>query len=178
MHWAVPAYGTRFLELIRGEATNDASLALAAHLASSAGKDPCVVQKDVPGFLANRLAYAMYREACNLLALGIADAATIDKAFRNSVGLWAGVCGPLQWIDLTGGPALYGRAMTDVLPTLSNGTDVPEPLATKMRNGEAGISSGEGFYSWEPGAAERLQERYREHVWRMHGVLKQAAENE
>ena len=178
MHWAVPAYGTRFLELIRGEATNDASLSMAARLASSIGKDPCVVGRDIPGFLANRLAYAMYREACNLLALGIADAATIDKAFRNSVGLWAGVCGPLQWIDLTGGPALYGKAMTDVLPTLSNEIAVPEPLATKMREGATGIGNGEGFYRWTPAAAKQLQGRYRGHVWRMHGVLKEASESE
>ncbi len=68
--------------------------------------------------------------------------------------------------------------MTDVLPTLSNETAVPEPLATKMRGGETGIGNGEGFYRWTPAAAKQLQGRYREHVWRMHGVLREASESE
>lgn len=176
MHWAEPAHATRFLELIRGAATNDASLANASRLAAAIGKDPCVVEQDIPGFIANRIGYAMYREACNLLGLGIADAATIDKSFRNSVGLWAGVCGPFQWIDLTGGPALYGKAMTGVLPTLSNETTVPEVLSRKMRDGETGVRSGQGFYSWTHRSAKQLEDRYREHVWRMHTVLRESSE--
>jgi 3-hydroxybutyryl-CoA dehydrogenase len=166
MHWAEPAHCTRFLELIRGDQTNDASLEATQRLALRLGKDACIVQQDIPGFIVNRLGYAMYREACNLLHLGVGDAETIDKAFRNSIGLWASVCGPLRWIDLTGGPALYGKTMTGVLPTLLNAPELPEPIATLMRNGATGVRGGQGFYSYTPEQAKHWEEIYRDQVWR------------
>jgi 3-hydroxybutyryl-CoA dehydrogenase len=174
MHWAVPAYATRFLEIIRGELTDDCSIDAATRLALALGKDPCVVQQDIPGFIANRLGYAMYREACNLLELGVADAETIDRSFRNSVGLWATVCGPLRWIDLTGGPALYGAAMAGVLPTLSNATEIPEPLRAMIQAGATGIRNGHGFYSYTPSEAEAWQQIYHRQVWRVRKMQDEA----
>lgn len=170
MHWAEPAHATRFLELIRGEQTSDAAMQAATALASSIGKDPCIVQKDIPGFIANRIGYAMYREACHLLETGVADAATIDRSFRNSVGLWASVCGPFQWIDLTGGPALYGKAMSAVLPSLSNETEIPQPLRAKMDAQQTGIRSGEGFYTYTPDEVHQAEQRYRDQAWRVHSI--------
>jgi 3-hydroxybutyryl-CoA dehydrogenase len=167
MHWAEPAHVTRFLEIIRGEQTADAPLQSTVELAKVLGKEPCVVEQDIPGFIANRLGYAMYREACHLLATGVADAATIDRSFRNSVGLWASVCGPFRWIDLTGGPALYARAMQGVLPTLSRETEVPEPLATMMRDGLTGMREGQGFYTYTQEQAAHWKEIYRRQVWRV-----------
>jgi 3-hydroxybutyryl-CoA dehydrogenase len=174
MHWAIPAHATRFLELIRGNLTDDACMESASDLALRIGKDPCIVQQDIPGFIANRLGYAMYREACHLLASGVGDADTIDRAFRNSFGLWASICGPFQWIDLTGGPALYGKAMSGVLPTLSNAAEVPEPLATMMRSNDTGIRSGRGFYQYTPEEAKLLEEAYRTHVWRIRAIHEEA----
>ena len=174
MHWAVPAYATRFLEIIRGELTDDSSINAATGLADALGKEPCVVQQDIPGFIANRLGYAMYREACNLLELGIADAETIDRSFRNSFGLWASICGPLRWIDLTGGPALYGTAMAGVLPTLSNAAEIPEPLKEMMQAGATGIRNGRGFYSYTPSEAEAWQQIYQRQVWRVRGIQDEA----
>ena len=170
MHWSIPAYATRFLELIRGEVTSQASLDIAIHLGNQLGKDPCIVERDIPGFIVNRMCYAMYREACNLLQLGIADAETIDKAFRNSVGLWATVCGPLRWIDITGGPALYGKAMSGVLPTLSNATEVPEPLLSLMNEGATGTGSGQGFFPYTPEQTKEWEDIYRKQVWRVRDI--------
>jgi 3-hydroxybutyryl-CoA dehydrogenase len=167
MHWAEPAHATRFLELIRGDRTDDASMLAATQLALALGKDPCIVQRDIPGFIANRIAYAMYREACNLLTMGVADAETIDRSFRDSVGLWASVCGPLRWIDLTGGPALYGKAMTGVLPTLSNATEVPEPIRSMMETNATGVRNGHGFFEYSPAEAKAWEHIYRKQVWRV-----------
>src|SRR6056297_3014625 len=55
MRFAEPAYATRFLELIRGEATGEPAFDAAVQLAKEIGKEPSVVQKDVPGFIVNRL---------------------------------------------------------------------------------------------------------------------------
>jgi hypothetical protein len=79
MHWAEPA------------------LERAAELTRRLDKDPCLVQRDVPGFIVNRLGYTMYREAVHLLETGVADVETIDRSFRNACGLWASLCGPFRW---------------------------------------------------------------------------------
>lgn len=166
MHWATPAHLTRFLELIRGDQTSDEVLAATAALARRIGKQPSLCQRDVPGFIVNRVAYAMYREVCHLLDTGVADAETIDCALRNTLGLWATMCGPLRWIDLTGGPELYARAMQPVLPTLSNATDVPSGLRGLMEAGARGITNGHGFFEYTTEEARAWEDLYRHHARR------------
>ena len=133
MHWFEPAHATRFLELIPGEQTSPAIMRIAANIARRCGKEPSVLAKDIPGFIVNRLGYAIYREAIHLLELGIADAATIDRSFRNACGVWSTIFGPFQWMDLTGGPELYWKAMEGVLPTLSTATEQPAPITEADR---------------------------------------------
>ncbi len=165
MHWAEPAHATRFLEIVRGEQTTDPPIAMALALARRIGKEPSLVEHDVPAFVANRLGYAMYREALNLLEQGIADVETIDRSFRNAAGLWATICGPFRWIDLTGGPALYAKAMQGVLPTLSNAAELPRRLRDLAAADARGIANGRGFYQYTPEEARRWKELLREHAW-------------
>ena len=165
MHWAEPAYATRFLELIRGEQTGDEAFTRAIELANNCGKEPSFVNHDIPGFIANRLGYAMYREALHLLTTGAADAETIDRSFRNSIGLWATLCGPLRWIDLTGGPALYAQAMEPVLSDLCNDQAILPPLAELAKRGAQGIAGGYGFYEYTPVEAEKWEALLHSHAW-------------
>jgi 3-hydroxybutyryl-CoA dehydrogenase len=165
MHWAAPAHATRFMELIRGAQTGDAAMARAESLARRIGKEPCVVARDVPGFVANRLAYAMYREALHLMETGVADRDTIDLAWRNGAGLWSALCGPLRWIDITGGPELYARAMEGVLGDLSRAAEVPAPLRELAESGAQGTRNGRGFYAYTEEEAARWEKLYREHAW-------------
>lgn len=167
MHWAEPAHATRFMELIRGAQTTDETLNATAAMARRLGKDPCICQKDLPAFIVNRIGYAMYREAVSLLESGVADADTIDRAVRNSFGLWATVCGPFRWIDITGGPELYARAMTRVLPTLSKADEVPQPLRDLAESGARGTINGRGFFEYTADDARHWQELYRRHAWRV-----------
>jgi 3-hydroxybutyryl-CoA dehydrogenase len=167
MHWAEPAHATRFLELIRGEATSDATMLRAEELGRRLGKDPTICQQDVPGFIVNRIAYAMYREALHLVETGVADVETIDRSLRNTLGLWAASCGPFRWIDLTGGPALYGRAMQHVASGLRSDTTLPEPLAELLRQDARGISNGHGFYEYTPEEAHTWEDRQRRHAWQI-----------
>jgi len=171
MHWAEPAHLTRFLELIRGNDTSDAALDTALQLGLRIGKEPCLVQKDIPAFLINRIGYAIYREAAYLIDMGVADAETIDRAFRNAVGLWAVVCGPLRWMDLTGGPAVYAKAIDGVLPSLCNSSELPESLRIKLADGDLGIKNGRGFYSYSQEEARQWQEKFRKQVWRVRDEL-------
>lgn len=165
MHWAEPAHATRFLEVVCGPQTSASTLEATLQLAATLGKEPCVVHTALPGFIANRLGYALYREALHLLQLGVADAETIDCAFRNSIGLWAASCGPLRWIDLTGGPALYLRAMDNVLPSLSNASSTSELACDSVNGEDKGILNGSGFYNYSAAQAAEWQERFQKHVW-------------
>lgn len=165
MHFAEPAYATRFLELIKGDQTSDAVIEVAEGLGRRTGKEPSIVQQDVPGFIANRLAYAMYREAIYLLEHGVGDVETIDRAFHSACGLWATLCGPFRWIDITGGPALYARAMERVLPTLDTSRELPNTLKAMLAENRRGVIDGKGFYAYEPGDASRWETLLHEHAW-------------
>ena len=165
MHWAEPAHATRFMELIRGEKTSDAAFQAVAELAGRIGKEPSLVQKDVPAFVVNRLGYALYREALNLVELGVADVETIDRSCRNALGLWAAICGPFRWIDISGGPALYARAIEGVLPSLSNATELTDQMKELVESDARGITNGRGFYQYTEEEAARWEELYRQHAW-------------
>jgi 3-hydroxybutyryl-CoA dehydrogenase len=167
MHWAEPAHATRFLELIRGERTADSTLQQTAELARRLGKEPSLCQKEVPGFIVNRIGYAMYREALNLIEAGVADVETIDRSVRNALGLWATLCGPFRWMDLTGGPELYMKAMEPVLPTLSRAAEAPRRMRELADSGARGIINGRGFYHYTPEQARHWEELYRRHAWRV-----------
>jgi 3-hydroxybutyryl-CoA dehydrogenase len=164
MHWAQPAHLTRFCELVRGERTSADVLDIAMNIARTLGKDPSLCQRDIPGFIANRLGYALYREALHLIEEGVTDADTIDRSIRNSLGLWASVCGPLRWIDVSGGPVLYARAMERIAPTLSNSTGVPVVLQKLADDDARGITNGRGFYSYTSDESRYWEELCRGHA--------------
>lgn len=164
MHWLSPCHITRFLEVIRGDATDDATAEATLALGRRCGKEPALVRTDIEGFLVNRLAYAIYREAFHLLESGVADVATIDSAFRNVIGLWGSLMGPFRWMDLTGPPA-YAAVMERLLPTLSRDTNVPPTMRDLVASGAKGVANGHGFYDYTPDEAERWQKRLDDHVW-------------
>jgi 3-hydroxybutyryl-CoA dehydrogenase len=164
MHWAEPCHLTRFLEIVRGEQTDDATAEAAMDLARRAGKDPSLVRKDVEGFIVNRIGYAMFREAFWLLENGVADVETIDRSFRNALSVWANIAGPFRWMDLTGIPA-YAAVMERLWPKLSCAIEVPELMKTLVEGGAKGISNGRGFYTYTPEEAERWERRVIENVW-------------
>jgi 3-hydroxybutyryl-CoA dehydrogenase len=170
MHWAEPAHATRFMEIIRGELTSERTVDATLALGKRLGKDPSLLQKEIPGFIVNRIGYAMYREALHLLESGVADVATIDRSMRNALGLWATVCGPFRWIDITGGPELYAKAIQHVLPTLSKTDELPPVMRKLADSGARGIINGRGFYNYTPEEAQHWEELYRRHAWRVTGM--------
>jgi 3-hydroxybutyryl-CoA dehydrogenase len=166
MHWCPPCYNNQFLEVIRGEQTDDATSSAAMELGRALGKQPGLVRKDVPGFVVNRLGYAVYREALHLIESGVADAQTIDDVFRTAMGVWSGAVGPLRWMDLTGFE-LYAAVMTRMLPTLSTSSTVPVMFQRLIDEGARGAANGRGFFRYAPGEAERWHKMLAEHNWDM-----------
>lgn len=178
VHWAEPAYATRFLEVVRTPLTSDAALERTLGIARSVNKEPSVVHRDLPGLIVNRIGYAMFREALHLVEEGVADIETIDRSFRNAVGLWATFAGPFRWIDLTGGPALYGRTMANVMPTLSNAAQTSGLMNDLMAADARGVANGRGFYEYTPDDVAVWEERFRKSVWRLNESQNCDAEQE
>jgi 3-hydroxybutyryl-CoA dehydrogenase len=174
MHWLSPCHVTRFLEVIRGDQTDDATVRATFELARRAGKDASLVKKDIAGFIVNRLAYALYREAFYLLELGVADIETIDRTARNVIGLWAPVCGPFRWMDLTG-LSSYAAAMERIWPTLSNATSVPESIRELVSQGRKRAEAGQGFYEYSAQEKVHWDAILLEQAWKLRGTHAPAA---
>ena len=168
-HWAEPCHLTRFLEIIRGDQTDDATVDAALSLGRRCGKDPTLVRKDTEGFIVNRIGYAMFREAFWLLETGVADVDTIDRAFRNAISVWANIAGPFRWMDLTGVPA-YAAVMEKLNPKLSKSDAVPETIRKMVERGMTGIASGEGFYRYTPEEARQWEAKLADNVWRVRAM--------
>lgn len=159
MHWAEPCHLTRFLEVIRGEMTDEATTQATIELGKQLGKDPTVVKRDVPGFIVNRLAYAMYREAVWLVENGVADVETVDRAFVNAISVWADIAGPFRWMDMTGLPA-YAQAMQRLFPELSCEQSTPRMMQQLVESGAMGTANGRGFYEYSPEEAREWRARW------------------
>lgn len=78
---------------------------------------------------------------------------------------------PLRWIDLTGGPAVYGKAVARVIPELSNSPDLPLIFRKMMESGAHGVANGRGFYSYTAEDAKRWEDTFKKHVWKVREQL-------
>ena len=159
LHWAEPSHTTRFLEVICGDQTELAYAEFFYALSHHWGKEPTLVRKDIRGFITNRLMYAMYREAFDLVEKGYATVEDVDRACRNNAGYWMTLVGVFRWMDLTGVPA-YLNVLKDLWPTLSNRTDVPPLIQEIVDRGGRGVANADGFYEYTPDEARLWQETF------------------
>jgi 3-hydroxybutyryl-CoA dehydrogenase len=161
LHWAEPSHTTRFLEVICGDKSDVVLAEWLYELSHCWGKEPTLVRKDIRGFITNRLMYALYREAFNLVENGFATVEDVDRACRNNAGYWMTLVGPFRWMDLTGVPA-YHNVLKDLFPTLSNRTDVPKLIDDIVKDGGKGVLNAKGFYEYTEEEAKLWEETFTE----------------
>jgi 3-hydroxybutyryl-CoA dehydrogenase len=161
IHWSEPAHVSRFLEVACGEQTRPAVARRVIELAGNWDKEPALLRRDVRGFISNRCAYALYREAFHIVEQGWATMEDVDRSLRNDIGWWIPFAGPFRYMDLTGGAA-YGTVMKDLWPELSCSTQVPERMKKVMTAGGKGIANAKGLYRYTRQEAERWEQQYRE----------------
>ena len=160
-HYWNPPYLVPIVEVVAGEQTTPETLQACLDLLERVGKRPVVVQKDVAGFVGNRLQHALRREAIAMVEQGIASAADVDLVARYSLGLRLPVVGPLETVDL-GGLDLTLAIQGYLLPALDRSTEPLALVREKVERGELGAKSGQGFFDWPPGRMEqRIEERDR-----------------
>ncbi len=166
LHWAEPSHTTRFLEIICGEESDIAQGEYLYELSHQWGKEPILVRKDIPGFITNRLMYAMYREAINLVEKGYATVEDVDRSCRNNAGYFMTLVGIFRWMDLTGVKA-YHTVMKDLLPTLHNGTEVPKLIDDIVQSGGNGISNANGFHEYTEEEAREWEKVFTEFTYKI-----------
>lgn len=162
-HWWNPPYLIPLVEVIKGAETSaetmDATMALLREL----GKEVAYIRKDVPGFVANRLQHALWREAIAMVAEGICDARTVDACIRNSFGQRLAVLGPLENADMVGLDLTLDIHRT-IIPELDRRSGPHPYLEAQIEAGKLGFMSGEGFRTWTDEEMAALRWRLAEHL--------------
>jgi 3-hydroxybutyryl-CoA dehydrogenase len=166
-HWYNPPHIIPVVEIVKGQYTSNQTVDLVYQLLMSIGKKPVKILKEVPGFLGNRLQFALYREALYCLKEGIASAEDIDMAVKGSYGFRLPTLGPLETSDF-GGLDTYLHIAEYLFKEIDRSTEPPEFLREKVRQGKLGVKTGEGFFRYTPEEAEKkIKERDRQFLQRL-----------
>jgi len=162
-HWWNPPYLIPLVEVVQTTRSNPKFIERAMDLLKRVGKLPVHVKRDVPGFVANRLQHALWREAIALVESGVCDAETVDLCIKNSFGVRIAALAPLENADLVG-LDLTEDIHKVILHDL-NRSQVPSPLLVeKVKKGELGVKTGKGFYDWTPEKADEVRSRMLRHL--------------
>ncbi|MBN1190767.1 MAG: NAD-binding protein [Dehalococcoidales bacterium] len=162
-HFWNPPYLIPLVEVVKGRDTSLDVLDLTYKVLKRAGKSPIKVLKDVPGFVANRLQHALWREAISIVENGIADAATVDEAIKSGFAIRLPVLGPLENADMVG-LDLTLSIHDYIFKSLESSHEPSALLKDKVRKGEMGFKSGKGFYTWTPEQARKSRERLSQYL--------------
>ena len=146
-HWFNPSQIVPTVEVVKGEETSEETLNTAYGLMYKIKKQPVRINKELPGFLVNRIQSAMAREVFDLYQKGIASAEDIDKAVKGSIGFRLAGVGPLRTADL-GGLDVWLKAGKNLFPEIQSSTETPDVLERLVAQGNYGIKTGKGFYEY------------------------------
>jgi 3-hydroxybutyryl-CoA dehydrogenase len=147
MHWFNPAHLIPLVEVVPTGRTDPALVDSSFALLSELGKRPLALSRPIEGFLANRLQYALIREALQLVQDGLATPEQIDAVVTDCLGLRWAVLGPMHSTDLAGVPTAVAVAR-ELFPGMSNAEE-PQPVLTQLLDaGRLGVSSRAGFFEY------------------------------
>jgi 3-hydroxybutyryl-CoA dehydrogenase len=155
-HWFNPAELVPLVEVTGGPLTAPETLERLASLSRAIGKEPITLRRDHPGFVANRLQYALLREAYALIEEGVCEVADVDRAVVAGLGArWAAI-GPFASMDAAG-LDVHEAVAEQLFPQLARSTGVPELLRETRRSGATGMKGGRGLLGdYPPGAAREV----------------------
>lgn len=164
-HWWNPPGLIPVVEVIRGGKTSGAVIERAIEFLKMLGKTPVRVERDVPGFVGNRLQHALWREALALVSDGDCSPEDVDRISSATLGASLAERGPIAEMYAIGLPQVL-QELQAMLP-LINSDPCPAPrLRDKVAEGQLGAKSGQGFFPWPAGSRERAAKRLRSHLER------------
>jgi 3-hydroxybutyryl-CoA dehydrogenase len=165
-HFWNPAHLIPLVEVVRTDKTSDAVVETVIDILTKVGKRPVLCKKDVPGFIANRMQHALWREAISIVENGIADAKTVDEAVRYSFGLRLPQLAPLENADMVGLDLTFNIHQY-ILPHLEDSHKPSRLLSEHIQKGELGFKSGRGMQSWTAEEAQASGAALNEYLIKM-----------
>jgi 3-hydroxybutyryl-CoA dehydrogenase len=147
MHFIYPAQLVPIVEVCGGPQTTPRVVTWACDVLKAVGQSPALMNKEVDGFIINRLQFAVLREAWSMWANGVASADAIDSSFKMSLGRRYSVTGPIESAEL-GGLDIMHKFAEFLLPDLDTSTTPPRAVAELVNAGHFGLKSGKGVYDW------------------------------
>ncbi|RKE37158.1 3-hydroxyacyl-CoA dehydrogenase [Paraburkholderia sp. BL23I1N1] len=156
-HFWNPPHMIPLVEVVPGTATAPEVTEQTAALMGTIGMEPVVLAKAIPGFVGNRLQFAVLREALNIVRSGAATPDVVDRVMKASLGRRWGIVGPLEGADL-GGLDTFLDISTHLMPELAKDEDVLDLLRAQVNAGRVGVRSGAGFYEWDAAHLARVKE--------------------
>ena len=146
-HFIYPAQLMPLVEVCGGEKTSPEVVDWTCRILESLGQTAAVMEKEVDGFIVNRLQFAIMREAWSMWANGVASAEAIDASMRLTLGRRYSVTGPIESAEL-GGLDIIHMFGEFLFPDLDNITEPPEAVTRLVRDGHFGLKTGKGIYDW------------------------------
>lgn len=146
MHFFNPALVMECVEVIPNPETSQQTVDTTTALAEAFGKKPVKLNKEIPGFVANRLLNALRREALELYDAGVADYRDIDVAARTAL---RHPMGPFELMDMVGIDVVYLIRMAEYEQTGDPASLPSEAVRQKYENHEFGRKTGKGWYEYE-----------------------------
>jgi len=116
-----PPHLIPLVEIVPGKRTSKEAIAEAIQFYTAIGKSPIVIEKEIPGFVANRLQSALFRESIYLVSQGVVDMESLDQIVSSSIGLRWAAAGPFKTFTLGGGPGGLPHFLKHLGPPMENG---------------------------------------------------------
>lgn len=157
-HFWNPPHLIPLVELVPGEKTNPACLQKVRDVLQVMDLEVVLLMRAIPGFIGNRLQFAVLREALHIIQSGVASPEDVDRVMRASLGRRYGMVGPLEAADM-GGLDTFLDIASHLMPTLAKDDEVLEVLRERVGQGRTGLRSGNGFYEWSEERKARIAER-------------------
>ncbi|SMF57351.1 3-hydroxybutyryl-CoA dehydrogenase/5-formyl-3-hydroxy-2-methylpyridine 4-carboxylate dehydrogenase [Tistlia consotensis] len=156
MHWSNPPHLIPMIEVVAGRQTGTATRDWMVALIRGLGLLPVVVKKDVPGFVENRVLYAIMREALDLVEEGVIEPEDLDTCVSWGIGYKLAIVGPMKLLDMAG-LDIYQSVASYLNPELSRRADVSGAIAERIGRGRLGLKSGAGLFDYAPGELQSLR---------------------
>ena len=147
LHYFMPAHLVPLVEIIRAEFTGDPVMDWLEQNQKELGKAPVRVNKDIPGFIGNRLQHAMMREALYLIDDGVVSPEGIDTAVRYGFGFRFLACGPMVQKEMSGWDTNF-YAGSSLYPSLHDEKVPPKFLKAMVEKGHIGMKAKHGLWEW------------------------------
>jgi 5-formyl-3-hydroxy-2-methylpyridine 4-carboxylate dehydrogenase len=156
MHWSNPPHIIPMIEVIAGEMTEPKVASELTALIRRCGHLPIAIAKDVPGFVENRVLYAVMRECLDLVEQGVIEPQDLDACVSWGIGYKLAVVGPMALLDMAG-LDIYAAVAGYLNPELSSRRDVAAYISERTAQRKLGIKTGGGIYEYTPEKIAELQ---------------------